>query len=465
LDLGPDTSLNIYGQYAYNRETIDEGIPFTADGQVDVPRSRFVGEDFSEFSQDQFSIGYRFNHDFNDDWSLRHGLQYLQYSPRRYAPLYSFFDETTGLVERTAYFAGGTYQRFFTNVEAVGRFNTGSIQHQVLAGVEYRNTLEQPEFQFSNAYPSIDVFNPVYIGIPYDINPEFFRDDTIKTWGIYLQDQIDLLPNLKLLAGIRYDTVDQFRSTQSVGEERENFTQSDSALSPRVGLVYTPIEPVSLYAAYTTSFNPPFGTNRNADGSNFRPETGRQFEVGVKADVTDTLSFDLALFDIRRQNVSNPDPNDRTFSIQTGEVASRGLELGLGGEILPGWNITANYTALDAFVSRDTRDTVGNQLANVPSNQFSLWTTYEIQDGSLQGLGFGLGLFYLDQRPGDLDNTFTIPSYFRTDAALFYRRNNWRAQINVENLFDINYFTASDEFQFGYPGAPLTISAKVGVEF
>ncbi len=180
-DIGPSTSLDLYGQYAYNRETIDEGIPFTADGPVAVPRSRFVGEDFGEFSQDQFSVGYRLNHDFSDDWTLRHSTQYLQYSLQRYAPLYSFFDEATGLVERTEYFAGGRYQRFFTNIEAVGRFNTGPVQHQVLAGVEYRNVLEQPEFQFSNAYPAIDVFNPVYIGIPYPINPEFFRDDTVNT--------------------------------------------------------------------------------------------------------------------------------------------------------------------------------------------------------------------------------------------------------------------------------------------
>jgi iron complex outermembrane receptor protein len=464
-DISPATSLNVYGQYGRDRETIDEGIPVTAAGPVNVPRSRFVGEDFGEFSQDQFTLGYRLNHDLNESWSLRQSTQYLQYSPRRYAPLYAFFDETTGDIDRTAYFGGGRYRRLFTNAEAVGRFSTGSVNHQVLMGVEYRNVLEQPEFQFSNAYAPINVFNPVYTGIPYAIEPEFFRDDTISTWGFYAQDQIDVLPNLKVLAGIRYDVADQFRTTQDLGDPRQEFSQTDSAFSPRLGVVYQPIEPVSLYASYTRSFSPSFGAARNVDGSSFRPETGQQFEIGTKVDVTDTLSFNLALFDIRRQNVSNPDPNDRNFSIQTGEVASRGLELGLGGEILPGWNLTANYTALNAFVSRDTRDTVGNQLANVPNNQVSLWSSYEIQDGGLQGLGAGLGLFYLDQRPGDLDNSFTLPSYFRTDAALFYRRDNWRAQLNVENLFNINYFTSSDEFQFANPGAPLTVTARVAVEF
>ncbi|MGF1566530.1 MAG: TonB-dependent siderophore receptor [Nodosilinea sp.] len=464
-DISPSTSLDVYGQYTSDRETIDEGLVVGANGIIDLPRERFLGEDFGEFSQDQFNLGYRLNHEVNDNLTLRHALQYQQYSPRRYAPLFDSLDETTGELGRLAYFSGGNYQRFFTNAEAVGRFNTGSIPHQLLFGVEYRNTLEKPNFQFSNVYDSINIFAPVYVGVPFAIEPEFFRDDTIRTWGIYLQDQIDILPNLKLLAGVRYDTADQFRTTQDIGQPREEFSQSDSAFSPRVGVVYEPVEPLSLYASYTTSFQPAFGTSRNADASNFDPERGRQFEVGVKGNITDTLSVTLALFDIRRQNVQTPDPNDPLFTVQTGEVASRGFELGLGGEILPGWNITTNYTALDAFVSEDNTIPVGNRLANVPDNQFSLWTTYQIQTGSLEGLGFGLGLYYVSLRVGNSDNSFTLPSYFRTDAALFYRRHNWRAQLNVENLFDTRYFTSSDQFLGVIPGAPLTVSARVGVEF
>ncbi|MEA5466682.1 TonB-dependent siderophore receptor [Leptothoe sp. PORK10 BA2] len=464
-DIGPNTSLDVYGQYTSDRETIDQGLVVGADGIIDLPRERFLGEDFGEFSQDQFNVGYRLNHDVNSTLTLRHALQYQQYSPQRYAPLFDSLDETTGELERLAYFAGGHYQRFFTNAEAVGRFNTGSLSHEVLFGVEYRNTLEQPEFQFNNLYTPINIFNPIYTDIPYAIEPEFFRDDTIRTWGIYLQDQVEILPNLKLLAGIRYDTADQFRTTQDIGQPRAEFSQTDSAFSPRVGIVYEPIEPLSLYASYNTSFQPSSAGSRNADDSTFDPERGRQFEIGAKGDITENLSFTLALFDIRRQNVQTTDPNDPLFTVQTGEVASRGFELGLGGEILPGWNLTANYTALDAFVSQDNTIPVGNRLANVPDNQFSLWSTYEIQEGSLEGLGFGLGLYYVSQRAGNSDNSFTLPSYFRTDAALFYRRNNWRAQLNVENLFDTRYFTSSDQFLEVIPGAPLAVSARVGVEF
>ena len=315
--------------------------------------------------------------------------------------------------------------------------------------------------------PSINVFNPVYSNNPFEINPIFFRDDNVDTVGVYLQDQIELFSNLIVLAGVRFDYVDQFRTVQDLGESREEFEESNSDFTPRFGIVYKPIEPVSLYASYTTSYNPAFGTNRNFDDSAFDPETGRQFEVGVKTDITEQLSFTFAAFDIRKQNVSTDDPENPLFSLQTGEQASRGIELNLNGEILPGWNIVAAYTYLDAFVSEDNTDIVDNQLPNAPESQFNLWTTYKIQKGNLDGLGFGLGFLYFSDRQVDLENTFTLPGYFRTDAALFYEGNNWRAQLNIENLFDIEYFPSTNfDSRLGVnPGEPFTILGTVAVEF
>lgn len=471
-DIGPRTSLDVYGQYAYDNETIDGGIPAIGDRVVDVPRSRFLGEDFAEFTQNQFSIGYRFDHGFSETWSFRHSLQYLAYEPRRYVPLTSIFNpnafnETTGELQRFEYFGGGSYNRFFTNVETIGQVETGPINHQLLFGVEYRRNRETPEFQIGGPYPSINVFNPVYTGIRYEIVPNFFRNNVTHNIGIYLQDQIEIVPELQLLAGIRYDFVDQFRGIQRQGRPNAEFNTTDEAFTPRLGIVYQPVEPISLYASYTSSFNPAPGDSRNPDSSPFAPETGRQFEVGLKADLSDRLSLNLAAFDIRRQNVRTPDPRNPSFSLQTGEVASRGIEAYLGGEILPGWNITAAYTYLDAFVSSDNTDIVGNRLANVPGNQVSLWTTYEIQQGDLEGLGVGLGLFYVSDRQGDLDNTFTLPSYLRTDVALFYERESWRAQINFENLFDVGYFSSAtfNSRFLANPGAPFSVTASVSVEF
>ena len=160
------------------------------------------------------------------------------------------------------------------------------------------------------------------------------------------------------------------------------------------------------------------------------------------------------------------DPIDDEFSIQVGEQRSQGIELNVAGEILPGWKIIAGYAYTDAEVSEDLNIPVGDRLNNVAENTANLWTTYEIQTGNLQGLGFGLGLFYVGERETELPNSNAeLPSYFRTDAAIFYRRDNWRAAINIRNLFDTEYYETSQFRNIVYPGAPFTVVGTLSVEF
>jgi iron complex outermembrane receptor protein len=110
---------------------------------------------------------------------------------------------------------------------------------------------------------------------------------------------------------------------------------------------------------------------------------------------------------------------------------------------------------------------VGNRLFGIPEHSASLWTTYEIQSGSLQGLGFGVGVNYVGEREGDLANSFRVGDYFLTNAALFYRRDNWKLRLNVDNLFDIDYIESvnGSKFRAVYPGTPLTVRASISAEF
>ncbi|MBE9214379.1 TonB-dependent receptor [Plectonema cf. radiosum LEGE 06105] len=137
----------------------------------------------------------------------------------------------------------------------------------------------------------------------------------------------------------------------------------------------------------------------------------------------------------------------------------------LRSEILPGWKIIASYAYTDAEVTKDNATPIGNQLDNVPFNQASLWTTDEIQKGNLRGLGFGLGLFYIGERQGDLANSFELPSHLRTDAAIYYRRDGFKAAVNIRNLFDIDYSSYSFGRTFIQRGAPLTITGSIGWTF
>jgi len=127
--------------------------------------------------------------------------------------------------------------------------------------------------------------------------------------------------------------------------------------------------------------------------------------------------------------------------------------------------IKKGYAYTDAEVTEDNTIPVGNRLNGVPENQASLWTTYEIQKGDLKGLGFGLGLFYVGKRQGDLANSFELDDYFRTDAAIFYRKNDFDAAINIRNLFDIDYTRFSFNGTGIQRGNPFTIVGSVSWKF
>ena len=166
-----------------------------------------------------------------------------------------------------------------------------------------------------------------------------------------------------------------------------------------------------------------------------------------------------------RSNVTTSDSNNPLFQVQTGEQRSQGVELDVNGEIMPGWNIFAGYAYTDARVTEDNSIPEGNRLRNAPEHAFNLWTTYEIQQGNLEGLGLGLGLYYIGDRLGDLDNTFELPSYFRTDAAIFYERDQFRASLNLLNLFDIDYYVSARSRTRIDPAAPLTVEGRISWQF
>jgi iron complex outermembrane receptor protein len=346
---------------------------------------------------------------------------------------------------------------------------TISLSHQLVAGFDFdRQVAYRADYDNPVDLPPLDIFNPNYDAPLPEIPSGLFNSlDINQSYGVYLQDQISFSDNLKMLIGGRYDWL----SNETGPTDGDRISQNDGAFSPRIGLVYQPSKNVSLYASYSQSFRPSIG--RNSNNEPFEPTRGTQYEVGVKADFLDgKLSTTLAAYTLTKTNVLTPDPDPdlarQGFSVQVGEQRSRGIELDVTGEISPGWNIVASYALTDTQVTKDNSipSIVGNRFQGIPQHQASLWTTYTIQKGDLQGLGFGLGLFYVGERQSDLENSFQVGDYLRTDAALYYRRGRFNAAINVRNLFDIDYVNSvSSGTLFINRGNPLTITGSVSWEF
>ncbi|MGD1939161.1 MAG: TonB-dependent siderophore receptor [Cyanophyceae cyanobacterium] len=427
-DISDRTTLRVSAEYIRDDDPADFGVPAFGDGIADVPFDRIVLSDPEDsVEKEYFSAGYTLEHKFNDNWKIRNEFRYVadDYFYDIIAVPLAIDDE--GNVNRILAAQQNERDNYslYTNIQ--GRFNTGSIKHNLLFGVDLSREEDlgggrggfdprvDPEF-----FDRINIFAPVRSGRKPDVDSspaELINDETVDRLGIYVQDQIYITDNLIVLAGLRYDSFDQSltstarsRASDTVVSETET-DQFGDAVTPRIGIVYQPSDTIALYASYAQSFTPNSGTD--IEGNTLEPETGEGFEVGIKADIIpDRLSATLAYFNITRQNVATADPNDPLLqaSIATGEQRSRGIELDISGEILPGWNIIASYAYINAEITEDNTFEVGNRRAGIPEHSASLWTTYRIQSGDLEGLGFGLGFNYVGNRKVDLDNTNSLNS-------------------------------------------------------
>lgn len=478
--IGDRTDLSVQLEYSDDKRPFEVGLPAFGEGVLDVPRDRIINEPNDFAAEQSLNVGYNLEHRFSDNWKIRSAFRFSNRDLQTLGAIPLVFDEATGSLGRLLAFQESETQNYTLQTSVTGKFATGPVKHTLLFGVDLVRTEETEVIRFDNNFldPSfsnfqfLDVFNPSYGGFDgVDPNTLPLSSNAVtrqNRLGIFLQDQIAFTDNLLLLLGLRYDTVQQRTvvSPTDFDPLRSEINSNESAWSPRIGLVYKPIPSISLYGSYSQSFTP--STEVSAAGEPFEPIRGQGFEVGIKTDfLKGRLAATLAYFDITRRNVPTPDPDNPFFSIATGEQRSRGVELDVTGQILPGWNIIASYAYNNARVTEDNDIPVGNRLFNAPEHSASFWSTYEMQRGSLRGLGFGLGFKYVGERQGDLQNTYRLDSYFLTNAAIYYRRKNWQFAINFKNLFNVDYVAASDnQREFGNePGAPFTVIGSVSVQF
>lgn len=470
LKIGDRTDITFNFSYLNDERPFDQGIVAFGEGIADIPFDRILSELDDVATNESFDTGYLLEHRFSDNWKLRNNFRFNSVEFSTVFARLSELDESTGILTRSWSNNAGLRQTFALQTNVVGEFATGSIEHTLLFGVDlFRGTVDDDNrFSAIGDAPSINIFDPEYGLAPRpgrnELPRRFIFETKTDTLGIYLQDQIALSKQWKLLVGGRFDIVNQKVDAGFI-EDVSSSQQQNEAFTPRIGIVYQPIEPLSLYTSFTQSFVP--NSAVDVEGDLLAPERGTQFEAGIKGEfLKGKLSATLAAYNITKSNIAVPDPILDNVSIPIGEQRSRGIELDIRGEILPGWNIIGSYAYTDAKITEDSgSDIEGNRPFGIPEHAASLWTTYEIQSGDLQGLGFGGGIFFVGEREGNNDNSFQVPSYARIDASIFYRRDNWRAGINFKNLFDINYI----EFTPGFgglvnPGIPFTVLGSISVE-
>ena len=484
FELGPDTDLLIEGEYTHDDRPFDRGI-IQSDGFFS-DRDRNLQSESVVNESDAVIGSYTLDHRFNDNLKLRHRSQYIwqerfnlenvPFAPASDFPS-SFPNAQPGDFARFIGSSDAIESTFSTQIELHAKLEGPIADHDFLLGFDYSRDEENRVFQSSDssfAFPEfggvknkINIFNPNdQVPAPNRSDLTFVSNDVdnvIEEYGLLLQDQITLSDQWEVLLGGRFTWVDQDTLDRKTGTDESQ--KDDAVFSPRAGVVYKPVETVSLYGSYSESFEPNSATDQN---DNFLdPTEGEQFEVGVKAEFLDRrLRTTLAAFEITKTNIPRRvNVMGENFSVPTGEQRSRGFEFDLSGQITEGWSVIGSYAFIDTEITKDDNNQ-GNELSDVPENSASLWTNYQFQSGKLEGLILGAGAFYRGERQADTANSFQLPSYTRVDARVGYQQDNWEWNLALKNLFDTeDNFEAVDFGLLVKPGIPLTAVASFSIEF
>ncbi|MBU2570253.1 MAG: TonB-dependent siderophore receptor [Gammaproteobacteria bacterium] len=458
-----DTTLTFLSHYQKDDTKASQRLP--AEGTLrsnpngEIPTDRFTGEpNVDGYQREEFSVAYLLEHRLNEAVTLRQNARYYsnEVDDRTIFPTALLGDRRT--VSRALFESFGEVRGFTLDNQAQFEFTTGPLGHMLLSGVDFQHT-DSESLQTFGAAPTLDLFNPVY-GAPV-ASAATFKDElsTQDQIGLYLQDQIKVDEKWRVSLGGRYDFADSETTNRLTGVRTR---QNDSEFTGRAGLVYLADNGLAPYFSYARSFLPVMGTD--ASGKTFVPETGEQYEFGVKYQPAGYNSFiTVAYFDLTRKNFLTPDP--MTFiNVQRGEAHSRGVELEGVASLENGLNLTASYTYTDAEVTESSfAAEIGEPLEYAPEHKASLWTDYTIRTGIAQGLGFGGGVRFLGPSYGNsfaARNDIRIPGAVLVDAAVHYEWKNFQLAVNLHNALDKEYiataFTSGGEFATFGPRRAVT---------
>ena len=458
MKLSSATTLDLSYEHIDHERFIDRGIP-TANN---VPVEEFAGIVFGDKDGNVHTVEASVfratvSHVFSD--TRKGNLSITSNSfEKMYQNTYAASHTAgSGVVTMDGYHDPTERDNFIVTGSLVNELTIGNTTHTVLAGFESIDT-ENSNFRFNTYWTSKDCSVSGYdqesfnISDPMDFsvtsggvstaveytNPCSLKTDTetdLTVTSFYIQDQVDLTDNLILVLGGRHDTfdvtVDDIKNGTSAARE-------DSEFSPRMGLIFKPRDAVSVYYSYSESFAPRSGEQYKkltggspGSGETLRPDYFENTELGVKVDLNSDLSLTAAYFDSEADKAGY-DGSSAEYIVQRGLVVD-GIELELKGKVNDNLDVTFGYTSMDG--KNGTKD-----AREIPETMYSMWANYEVNPK----LGWAVGVMHQGESLIKDGGTQMLPDYTRVDAAVYLMlSNDFRLQVNMENLTDELYFPHS----------------------
>jgi len=291
--------------------------------------------------------------------------------------------------------------------------------------------------------------------------------------GVYVQDQLDLNQQWKLIGGLRYDRFtlnyhnNRASGTRALLPAAADLSSKDNLVSPRLGLIYKPRPFASAYANYSVASFPRGGdqlSSLSVVNQGLKPEKFVNFEIGGKYEITPDLMTTLSIYRLNRNNVAVANPVTGIVDRLVDGQRTNGVEVGINGKLTKAWSVNGGYSHQNANLLATATATAlsGARVGMVPKKTFSLWNRYDFT----RALGFGLGLIYRDDMYASTSNAVTLPGYTRIDAAAYYNINaNYQVQLNVENLGDRKYYMYANGDNNITPGSPRSVRMTVRANF
>jgi catecholate siderophore receptor len=432
------------------------------------------------------------DHDFENGLTVRNGTIYANYE-KFYQNVYpgngtqlGAVDPTDTTFNRAAYQHTTNRENVFNQSDFIYKTFTGAVAHTIgfgtefgrQTGVDIRNTGIFPNGTNTEAD---NPFSPTYFGsISFVHHFTGTNTDGVTTpdsnskYGLniqsaYVRDTIEVTRWLQLIGGVRVDRFDMSALDMNTNTNR---VRVDTELSPQAAVIFKPVTNLSFYSVYSVAYLPASGDQFSAlnDGTLIlQPQKFENEEVGVKWNIFPKLLFSAAAYNLDRTNQPIPDGSKPGFFLPNGASKIRGFEASLNGYVTNAWQSTLGYAYTNARIANDlTATTVafpvlaGNRVQLVPFNQFSWWNKYQINPT----WGAGLGVIYFSDSFASSDDTVRLPGFVRFDAAVYYKINEtWKAQLNIENLFDKGYWASADGNNNISPGQPRTFRVSATARF
>jgi len=468
--LGAKTSLRLSAEHFVDERVTDRGVPSINGRPYEASEKAFYGNpDLSPSDVTVSSVTAVLEHEFSDALSLRTTLLYGDYD-KFYQNIFaaSAVNAAAGTVQLAAYNSLTTRENLIGQADLIWEGEFAGFGHTLLLGAE-AGIQESENVRIEGQFPSAGGLERLTVSVAdrgknaSAVFGRVSRDNLndLNLLAVYAQNQVKLTEQLQVIAGVRFDRFD-FEFDTRIGADA---ARTDEFISPRLGLVYEPLEDLAVYASWAQSYLPQSGEqfgNLTPALSDFDPEEFENTEIGVKWQPSNELLLTAALFRLDRTNTLAPGPV-AGVSVLTGAQRSEGLELSLQGELMDGWDVAAAYAWQSAEITETTSAApAGRDVPLVPEQSVSIWNKVRTTDR----LDLGLGLIWQDDRFATISNSVVLPSFTRLDAAAYYQlSDDLSVQVNAENLTGELYAVSSHNDNNITLSAPLTVKVTLSARF